>query len=186
MAGKLLLVASSLVLIVAIVVLLSACMDMFRTDNEVQYRNSQRALREVTAANRAATAQTKRGTDLSGDALRGALAGRTLVQRYDRFPDGRAGAYAEYQYFLADGRFVVVDNWINLSAEPAEGDYWSVSGSRVCLLSYRKYGVVRCFRVAQGEGGELQFYTDKPGAEYDGLLEFTVGENVQGPPPSTK
>lgn len=166
--------------------LLVSCGYMLRSDNENAQRESLRANRRATAAMRAATAQTARGIDLAGGTLRVALSGRTLVQRYGRFPDDTPGDYITYRYFLEDGRFLVRDNWSHLSSEADLGDSWEVSGPRLCLRSYRWYGGLRCYRVARGARGELQFYLDRPGTNQDGLLEFVFDEVLLGPPPAGK
>lgn len=137
---------------------------------------------------RTSTAGIPRGRDLEGDELKRAFADRTIVRRYRRTPTGERADYVVYEYFLADGRFAVVENWTRppLPVEALEGDYWSVSGPRLCYRHARHYPEPRCFRVTEGRGGELQFYLDKPGSEFDGLLESIEVEILQGPPPASR
>lgn len=189
MSGKIVLVAVIALAIIFVIVagcLLTGCGYAFRSDAENSFRNAQRANRKAAAAMRAATAQTPRGTGLSGDALRSALSGRTLAQRYERFPDGKAGEYVQYRYFLPDGRFLLMDNWIHVSSEPDEKDSWDVSADLLCLQSHRWFAGSRCYRVARGGRGELQFYLDRPGTEADGLLEYVFDEIRRGPPPAPR
>ncbi len=149
-------------------------------------RQHRKEVERRTADMRVATNQVTRGADLVGAALVEALTGRTMVQRYASFPDGRRGEFLQYRHFAADGSLQVVDNWLEPSGGEPRGDWWKVEGARICTLHHAFSQTPSCYRVARARDGALQWYVDNPGLEYHGLLTIVAREWLDGPPPAVK
>lgn len=134
----------------------------------------------------ATSEQYERGTRLAGQTLVAALSGRTLVLRYGSSSDGRGRDHVDYRYFRPDGRFVYFDTMLELDSswKVRKGDYWKVTGPRLCTT--RKFYTTEpeCFQVARTNDGAFQLYVDDPGGAYHGLLTAVTREVIEGPPPS--
>jgi hypothetical protein len=152
-------------------------------DGAYAQKQHRREVARRTADMRLATAQVQRGEELVGEDLRRVLAGRTLVQRYASFPNGRQGEFVQYRYFAADGRLQVVDNWLEPSGSEPRGDWWKVEGPRLCLLHQGFSSTPSCYRMARTPAGALQWYVDDPEQPYHGLLTVISTEFLEGPPP---
>jgi len=152
-------------------------------DGAYASRQNNKEVERSIAGMRAATDQTARGEDLADAALIAALAGRTMVQRYERFPNGRSGEFVRYRHFAADGTLQVVDNWLYPSGGKQRGVWWKVEGNRVCTLDHGFSLTPSCYRVARARDGALQWYIDNPGLDYHGLISIKAKEWIEGPPP---
>jgi hypothetical protein len=152
-------------------------------DGAYASRQHRKEVERRTAGMRAATAQVTRGEDLAGAALVEVLAGRTMVQRYESFPNGQRGKFLQYRHFAADGSLLVVNNWLEPSGTPPRGDWWKVEGERVCTLHNAFSQTPSCYRVAREDDGTIQWYVDNPGQDYHGLLTIVAREWLDGPPP---
>lgn len=141
-----------------------------------------RKLSERRAAEmRVATAQAPRGAALDTSAIAQTVAGKTWVQRYSRFPDGRSGNYILYRHFAQDGSLLVVDNWLEPSGR--QGDWWKAEDERLCTLNQFYSETPSCYRLEQRGDGALQVYIDDPGSIYHQLLTSVITEVIEGPPP---
>jgi hypothetical protein len=157
--------------------LLSGCL----SDSARSQHQHQRAVEESARGMRRSMQQTPRGVDLAGDALRAALAGKTMVGRYDGFPGGAPGKYVTFRHYRADGVLVFVNN--QFEREPTEGDVWKIDGAQLCQRQQFYSQDWLCYRVARAGDGSLQFYIDDPGAATDTLLTEVAREIIDGPPP---
>jgi hypothetical protein len=153
------------------------------SDQATAAREHRKQLEERTEGLRDYTARTKRGTELAGQELVDALSGRTLVYHYGSFLDGRRGDYVTYHYYRPNGRLVYVDNWLDSSGKGRKGDYWKVTGQRLCVLRQSFSPEPSCYRVARTDDGAIQFYTDDTTKPYHGLLTTSTREIIEGPPP---
>ena len=158
--------------------------EAFRSDAEnfSRQRSAERA--RAVVGMQAATRQTKRGTDVTGEALTRLLSGRTHVFEYGTAPGGRPGRYVEYSYFLPDGRFVYRNTDWATDSDGRDGDRWRVDGVRVCVLNGAFSADEHCYRLAQQPDGRVQYYVADPGSEADGLLTKITNRIIAGPPDS--
>ena len=140
-------------------------------DGAADQRAHRRQVAERREGLRDYTAETERGTDLSGQALVDALSGRTLVYHYGSFLDGRRGDYVTYHHYRPDGRLVYVDNWLDSSGQGRKGHYWKVTGPRLCVVRQSYSSTPLCYRVARTDAGAIQFYTDDPTEPYHGFAD---------------
>jgi hypothetical protein len=152
-------------------------------DGAYSSQQHNKSVQRTIAGMRTATDQTVRGEDLAGAALIAVLSGRTMVKRYEGFPNGRKGEFVTYRYFAANGTLQVVDNWTNPSGSKPRGDWWKVEGHRVCILNRGFSETPSCYRVARARDGALQWYIDNPGGDYHGLYSIEAKEWIEGPPP---
>lgn len=165
---------------VAASILLAAC----TLKSDAQYsaeqsrRNNERALQGLQAA----TQQTARGSDLAGEALRAAVAGKTLVNRYESGPGNTRGPYVIRRYFAADGRYRLVDDPAITGAPADDAHRWRVDGARLCIMGPPSPKESKCYRMARATDGALQWFIDEPGSPYDRLLTIVTREIVDGPP----
>lgn len=152
--------------------------------SDAQYASDQSRQRNEQAVRgmQAATQQTTRGQDLSGSALTAALAGKTLVDRYQRSPYGRAEPYVVQKHFASDGRFVVVDQPREYGALTNDQDRWRVDGPRLCIKGPPSQSEWKCYRMAVTSDGALQWFIDAPGTPSHGLLTIVTREILNGPP----
>jgi hypothetical protein len=151
----------------------------------VPYGDGAADMRAHRKAMRATTAEYERGTALVGQALVDALSGRTLVFRSRISVGGRETDSVVYRYFGPGGRFVYFDNNlrnVGFSFKYQEGDYWKVTGPRLCTLSQLRSSVPNCYVVARTTDGTIQFYVDDPGGPYHDLLTAMTREIIEGPP----
>lgn len=155
-----------------------------QSDAEYSASQSRRERDKALPAMQQVTRQTPRGTDLAGDALTVVLAGKTLVNRYERTPGGKPGPYIIRQHFAADGRFVFTDE-PRVASRPGshnDGYRWRVTGPRLCIQGPPAPTRWRCFRMARTKGGALQWFIDEPGDAFDGQLTIVTREITNGPP----
>lgn len=170
--------------LLAVLLLIAATLgcEAFRSDAEnfSRQRSAERA--RAVAGMQAATRQTPRGTDVTGEALTRLVGGRTHVFEYGVAPGGRAGRYVEYSYFRPDGRFVYRNtDW---ATDPAgrDGDRWRVDGVRLCVLNGAFSADEHCYRLAEQPDRRVQYYIADPGTEADGLLTKITNRIIDGPP----
>lgn len=156
--------------------------EAFRSDAENFGRQRQKERARAAASMRIATQQTKRGTDVAGDALTRLLSGRTHVFEYGTKPGGRAGRYVEYSYFRADGRFIYRNTEEATDPDGEEADRWRVDGARMCILNGSYSSDEHCYRLAQQPDGRVQYYVADPEAEANELLTKITNRIIDGPP----
>lgn len=155
-------------------------------DGAYEARKHRQEVERRTHGMRLATQQTERGQDLAGEALVQALSDKTLVKRFETFPNGKRGDYVSYTYYRAGGEYVLIDNWIQPRWEADNPDRWTVEGARLCVMDEGWSSTPRCYRVARAADGALQFYVDDPEEPYDTLLTSVVREVLDGPPPGVE
>lgn len=156
--------------------------EAFRSDAENYARQDRADRARRLVGMKAATQQTARGRDTSGDDLTRLVSGRTHVFVYHMAPGGRPGRYVEYAYFRADGHFVYRNSLWAMNPEGRDGDAWRVDGPRLCVLNGEMSSTEQCYRLAVQPNGRVQYYIDAPGAETDGLLTKITDEVTDGAP----
>jgi hypothetical protein len=144
-------------------------------------RESERAVRDMQSA----TSQASRGKNLSGDDLVAAVRGKTLVDRYETRPDGKAGPYVVQRYFADGGRFVMADSPPFESPLASDRDRWRAAHDQLCIQGPPQPEIWKCYRLARTNDGALQSFIADPGSPYDGLLTIVTREILQGPPSSS-
>jgi hypothetical protein len=141
-------------------------------------RESERAVRDMQTA----TSQASRGEDLVGDDLLAAVRGKTLVDRYETRPDGKAGPYVVQRYFADGGRFVMMDQPAFESPLASDADRWRVEHDALCIQGPPQPELWKCYRLARTKDGALQSFIADPGSPYDGLLTVVTHEILDGLP----
>ena len=160
---------------------LGAC-DATLSDNATfqRHRRAERARR--IDGMRSATAQTRTGTRLEGEALRALLTGRTHVSVFERTPSGRKARYVERRHYGSDGRFIYVNSEWATDPGGNPADRWRVDGSRLCVLNHALSRDEHCYTVALTPEGHVQFFIDEPGSDAHGLLTSVVRTIEDAPP----
>lgn len=159
----------------------------FKSDSEYFSDQRNRAREQNLRDMRLSTRQTPRGTDLAGDALVAALADKTLVKRYPNTSFGSVRVdYVVRRYFVPDGRLILSEEPYSLHSPSSfkVEHRWRVDGERLCLQEPPAPEEWRCYRLARAADGELQWFIDRPGDDYDGLIIMGIREILDGPPGS--
>lgn len=162
---------------------LGACAALTHSDSGYSVAQRQRENESALRAMKEGTRETPRGTPLEGAELARAVAGKTLVYRYDVRPDGRTGRFVVQEYFAQDGRFSVVDEPSIYSKSGSEKFRWRLQEGGLCILGDPSQpDEWLCYRMTRARDGVLQTYIDKPGSPYDGLLTLVTSDVIDGPP----
>ncbi|HVV97801.1 MAG TPA: hypothetical protein VHC92_11725 [Rhodanobacteraceae bacterium] len=135
---------------------------------------------------KAATRDAAHGHELDGREIVATISGKTLVDRYEKRPDGGAGPYIIRRYFTADGRYVFADQPPFESPMASDRDRWRVAHDQLCIQGPPEPDIWKCYRLARTNDGALQSFVADPGSPYDGLLTVVTREIVDGPPSSTR
>ncbi|MCV2219566.1 hypothetical protein [Thauera sp. Sel9] len=155
-----------------------------KSDSEYSADQRRREREQALQGMRLSTQQTPRGTDLVGDALAAALAGKTLVNRYPQAPGNKHGPYVVRRYFAPDGHFVFSDE-PQIMHWPSSDDAnhrWRVDGERLCIQGPPSPREWKCYRMARTGDGALQWFIDEPGDSFDGLITIVTREILDGSP----
>jgi len=166
----------------ALLHLVSGC---WQSDN-ASFQRAWEADREKRVAGmRAATSQSARGTDVSGEDLQRLFAGKTHESVFARTPSGERGRYVERSYFAPDGRFVYTNSLWARDADGRDGAHWRVDGPRLCILNPDMTSTEQCYTIAVRPDARVQYFIDAPGEETHGLLTKvpTAVHEGQLPPP---
>lgn len=162
------------------VYLLASCSPKSDSARAIEQRRveAERAVRDM----RAATSGTPRGKELVGDDLVAAVLGKTLVDRYDKRPDGKPGPYVVRRYFGNDGHFAVVDSPPLESPMASNEDRWRIEHDALCIKGPPEPEQWKCYRLARTDDGALQWFIAESGSPYDGLLTVVTREILDGQP----
>jgi len=155
----------------------------WESDSESFRRAWEADRRERIAGMRAATAQSERGTDVSGEDLRRLVADKTHESVYERTPSGEQQRYVERSYFGPDGRFIYTNSAWARDPGGREGAHWRVDGPRLCILNPDMTSTEQCFTIAVRPDGRVQYFIDAPGQETNGLLTKIPTAVYDGPLP---
>lgn len=153
-----------------------------QSDAQYSASQAQRARERAADANKLATQQTPRGAALTTVTLTAAIAGKTLVNRYERPPWGKPEPYVLQRYFAPDGKYVVVDTPSTYAQSASDQDRWRVENDQLCIKGPPNAHRWQCYRMARAVDGALQWYVDEPDSPAHQQLTVVTREIVDGPP----
>jgi hypothetical protein len=131
---------------------------------------------------KSAASELARGHDVAGSAIAKVVSGKTLIDRYEKRPDGGVGPYVIRRYFAADGRYVFADQPAFESPMASDEDRWRVEHDALCIKGPPEPEQWKCYRLARTDDGALQWFIAESGSPYDGLLTVVTREILDGQP----
>ena len=153
-----------------------------QSDAQHSASQAQRARERAAEGNKLATQQTPRGATLTTATLTAAIVGKTLINRYERPPWGKAEPYVLQRYFAPGGMYVVMDTPSAYGQSAGDQDRWRVENDQLCIKGPPNAHRWQCYRVARAADGALQWYVDEPDSPAHQQLTVVTREIVDGPP----
>lgn len=153
-----------------------------QSDAQHSASQTQRARERAAEGNKLATQQTPRGAALTTATLTAAIAGKTLINRYERPPWGKIEPYVLQRYFAPGGKYVVVDTPSTYGQSVSDQGRWRVENDQLCIKGPPNAHRWQCYRMARAADGALQWYVDEPDSPAHQQLTVVTREIVDGPP----
>ena len=151
-----------------------ACTEMFYPDAVNSSRQAEQARKEALRSMKLSSAQTSEGRLLSGEELVSLLAGKSHVSEYRKSVDDSKPYLTSYDYFGADGSYIGSDTYSRRTTDYQDVGRWVVNGTSLCIVLVSPRTDEQCYTIRLEDNGAIQYWINKPGDPFDGLLTRTV------------
>jgi hypothetical protein len=158
-------------LAVPVLFVTAGCMEAFYSDSQNAGRRNAQARQSALASMKLASSQAAPARPVTGQALVQLLSGNSHVEAYRKSASDAKPYVTHYDYYGADGTFVGRDTHARRTPAYQEQGRWSVKGDSLCIV---KTGQENCYTVRLAADGAIQYWIDKPGDPFHGLLTRIV------------
>ena len=163
-----------LMVIVTVIVIMTGCAEMLRSDSANAFHNNARAHREALIGNQTASSQAAPAQTVGDEAVRRMLSGNSHVSEYRKAVADAKPYFTTYKYFGPDGIYISRDTYSRRTDTYEAVGRWQIKQNLLCVNERNETEDPRCYTLKVTANGVIQYWIHKPGDPFHGLITSNI------------